>query len=1336
HLPNRQWNLGDYEESNRLPASLNARAGTVVEIPVAVDGKKPLSPEDFALLETRVDGFVADASGKAGWKDGLLRVTGLAPGDYELYLRSAEKRLKIRVTNAEAEQSGYALSEWRHLQIKNTEPLQIASLEKAGGKLSLRLVNAGPMTRVHLVATRFVPRFPLASLGDPNWAEPLAVRRGSAEALYLSGRDIGEEYRYILERRAATKFPGNLLERPQLLLNPWALRDTETAIDEAEAGETYGRKAEAAQSRRDQMVADKEADGMDRSRPESLDPSYDFLRDQAPMIYNLTPDENGLIEMDLKALGDRQFVQALAVNDQNAAYRTLSLKEGDGVIVRDLRLTRNLDPAKHFSQQQKVTVLQAGEALTLPDVRSSEFEIYDTLASVWGALAAIHEGGDGENLADFSFLLNWADLGDDRKRELYSEFACHELNFFLSRRDPEFFAKVVRPYVANKRDRTFLDDYLIGADLSKYTDSWSFGRLNIVERILLARRIGGDEPAVTARHVGELLALNPVPPERHSWFFRSALRGRGFSDQGMIAAVEMQLGDELAVAEMPGRRLSKNLALMAGKSVTRSAEALRGGPVDAFAAPAPEPAAAARPEMLAELEQKVADPQMREGGAAFDTSVKGLGDMRELREKNRALFRKLEATKEWAENNYYHLPIETQVAELITANPFWRDYAAWNGEGSFYSREFPAATRNFAEMMLALAVLDVPFEAEDHDLTIEDGVLSLTAKSPVIVFHEELEETPVAEDRSPILVSQNFFRADDRYLIGESGERSDKFVTDEFLTGVLYGGQVVVTNPTSTPRNLEVLLQIPRGALPAAGSNYTDTKHVQLQPFSTQKLETRFYFPASSGESAFPHYPVHVSSGGEILAWADPFSFKVVDQLSSVDKASWEYLSQYGSENEVIAYLEQNNVQRIDLDRIAWRCRKNVDFFRRVVALLDKRHAWNATLWSYGLFHDATAVGRQYLLHREDFLNQCGTWLDSELVSIDPVERHWYQHLEYHPLINARSHRLGGDRKILNDRFRPQYQGYLRVLSYRPEFDANDELGVAYYLFLQDRIEEGLERLDQVDAASVDSSLQLDYLKAYADFYREQPDEAAAIAGKYADFPVDRWRERFAEITRQVTEIRGEAAKPAKSVEDSDRNRQQEELAAGEANFEIRTEGREVTIDYRNLDRVRVNYYEMDLEFLFSSNPFVSEDTDRFSFIRPNVTLLKELPKEAKTVTFEIPEQFASRNVLVEVVAGGVKRSAAVYSNALAVQLVENFGRLEVRDADTGKPLPKAYVKVYARFGDGSVRFFKDGYTDLRGKFDYMSLNTNELDDVRRLSLLVLTEKNGALVREVAPPQR
>ena len=79
---------------------------------------------------------------------------------------------------------------------------------------------------------------------------------------------------------------------------------------------------------------------------------------------------------------------------------------------------------------------------------------------------------------------------------------------------------------------------------------------------------------------------------------------------------------------------------------------------------------------------------------------------------------------------------------------------------------------------------------------------------------------------------------------------------------------------------------------------------------------------------------------------------------------------------------------------------------------------------------------------------------------------------------------------------------------------------------------------------------------------------------------------------------------------------------------------------------------------------------------------------------------------------------------------------MRVADAAAGKPLSKVYVKVYARLADGSVKFHKDGYTDLRGRFDYASVNTPERQAIQRFAILVLSDDRGAQIRDVAPPQR
>ena len=393
------------------------------------------------------------------------------------------------------------------------------------------------------------------------------------------------------------------------------------------------------------------------------------------------------------------------------------------------------------------------------------------------------------------------------------------------------------------------------------------------------------------------------------------------------------------------------------------------------------------------------------------------------------------------------------------------------------------------------------------------------------------------------------------------------------------------------------------------------------------------------------------------------------------------------------------------------------------------------------------AAARPFLLHSDAFLDQCGAYIVSPLVVIDPVARRSYQHLEYSPLVNARAHQLGRERKIVNPQLHAQYHSFLRVLRYVPALDDEDRLDLAYHLLLQDRIGEGLEQLAKSDVAKLPGTIQHDYFLCHAAFYQEDPAAARSIANQYKDYPVDRWRERFTEVLAQVDEILGkkvaDAAAPDNAATDEHpddgtaRDKAQDQLADTEPSIGVQVEAGQVTVSHQNVDEATVNYYQMDLEFLFSTNPFVgSGGADRFSIIKPNRSAVVKLGGKKGEKKFKLPDEFSATNVLVELVSAGQKSAQAYYAHTLDVTVVENYGRMEVRDAKTRKPLAKAYVKVYARDRDGSVKFYKDGYTDLRGKFDYASLNTSQLGTAQRFAILVMTEKNGSLVREAAPPKQ
>ncbi len=578
-----------------------------------------------------------------------------------------------------------------------------------------------------------------------------------------------------------------------------------------------------------------------------------------------------------------------------------------------------------------------------------------------------------------------------------------------------------------------------------------------------------------------------------------------------------------------------------------------------------------------------------------------------------------------------------------------------------------------------------------------------------------------------MLVDEHFFRADDRERI-ENGERVDKPVTEEFLPRTVYGAQVVLTNPTGNRRKVNVLMQIPMGAIPVKNGDATHGLYVVMEPYSTQTQEYFFYFP-STGD--FPHYPVTLASEDRVVGSAAPFTFHVVAKLSKVDTTSWAWISQNGTEDQVLEFLRGANLHRLDLNEIAWRMSDKA-FFGKVIALLQARHVYADTLWSYGVLHNDPAVIREFLRYNT-FAARCGLWLDSPLLTLDPVERFDYQHLEYAPLVNPRAHALGARRTILNNSFRMQYQGFMKVLSYKPRIEGVDALAVAYYLTLQDRVTEALEWFGRVDRKAVAEQLQYDYLAAYLAFYKGDTDTARKLAKAHEAEGVTRWHDRFAAILGQLGELNGDKATIADREK---RDEAQAALAASEPVLEMQVESGRIRLDTRNIKSCTLNFYPMDIELLFSRSPFLQEGTAQFSFIRPILSRVVEMPVGKDGMVVDLPEEFKSRNVMVEALGSRVRKAQAYYANTLKVQMIENYGQLLVTHADTGKPIPQAYVKVYAKMNDGAVKFFKDGYTDLRGRFDYASLNTNEMDDATRLAVLVMSDNFGAVVREVAPPKQ
>src|SRR5690606_20394348 len=178
-------------------------------------------------------------------------------------------------------------------------------------------------------------------------------------------------------------------------------------------------------------------------------------------------------------------------------------------------------------------------------------------------------------------------------------------------------------------------------------------------------------------------------------------------------------------------------------------------------------------------------------------------------------------------------------------------------------------------------------------------------------------------------------------------------------------------------------------------------------------------------------------------------------------------------------------------------------------------------------------------------------------------------------------------------------RAFLDVLTYYPQ-PSDDQLVVAaYYALLQDRIRDALALLDRVTPERVTGRLQWDYLQAYLALYRDDLATARTLGERHREHPVPRWRKRFVSLLAVLDEAEGAAATV---VDPDDRQQQQAKLAATEASFDFEIEGNALVLSHQNLASCQLSFYRMDIELLFSRQPFMQDQSDRFAIVQPNHT--------------------------------------------------------------------------------------------------------------------------------------
>lgn len=361
------WHLGAPLRAGAT-RELHVVAGGVVRVPYE-GAAKTLERAHVSLLELRSGVPAFDRFADVRLTRGYIEAVGLGAGDYVLTLPETGQVYDVRVTDAKrvgARTHGGA----RRLELSLPIDLAIADVVTRGDELVIELAGAGPRARVHVTATRYLPAYdPHRQLALSRWAGLAVETVVDPGCSYESGRRISDEYRYILDRRFAKKFPGNMLARAGVLLNPWAI-DESTDDVLGGAGSEGGRFRGGEASRRGGKAgapASEMAAGP--GRPQGF-ANLDFLGAPTSLALNLVPDAQGRVFVPLAALGGHSVVRVVAVDDDVTVSRTV-VRDEVALEARDRRLALTLDPARHLVEERRIELVDAGASVTFSDAANA-----------------------------------------------------------------------------------------------------------------------------------------------------------------------------------------------------------------------------------------------------------------------------------------------------------------------------------------------------------------------------------------------------------------------------------------------------------------------------------------------------------------------------------------------------------------------------------------------------------------------------------------------------------------------------------------------------------------------------------------------------------------------------------------------------------------------------------------------------------------------------------------------------------------------------------------------------------------------------------------------------
>lgn len=466
--------------------------------------------------------------------------------------------------------------------------------------------------------------------------------------------------------------------------------------------------------------------------------------------------------------------------------------------------------------------------------------------------------------------------------------------------------------------------------------------------------------------------------------------------------------------------------------------------------------------------------------------------------------------------------------------------------------------------------------------------------------------------------------------------------------------------------------------------------------------------------------------------------------LVEPDTSSWRYIANLAEEKQVLEFLAESELAHaVDLSKICWRFGDNPEFFDSVCEILRSRRIYDPRIWAYSIVCDqgrCKAELGEFLAQDEQFRNYVFPGLSCDIVKTDATATRDSNVLEFWPMVAPRAHEIAAMEFAESD-FVVAYYQFLQMVAGNStsvdDISTQDALALTNYLLLRNKIEEAKTLFSKIGKEGQKfSPMVYDYLTCYLKFYDGEPGKLQKLAKGYLqqDLPPSQ-RTKWEQVIEQIEH----RLKPSLSDVIFLKAKVKREAALRKPFLDFTpTDDGSISIEHRNIKDIRVQFFRTDIELMFSLYPFQDENIS-YKLMLPNMEHLIEVDHDG-TTEIGLPEKLRGENTIVQMKtklsdAEDLVVVKVAYDNQITVNISSVLGELRVLHRSTKDPVSAAYVKVYAQSReDGSVGFYKDGYTDIRGRFDFRSLSTDQVRSTKRLSILIKTQEYGSVMKEVLIP--